>query len=206
MNIGIQMMRTSLGVAFVLALVGCSSGTGASPVSVQGAHPANWEATGHWAAFTQNPASCTPCHGSYLVKTASGGTSGVTCFQCHHADGPQHVSGWELATGHGLAAISAPSAAAGMGSCATCHGLADNSGAAESCQTCHTTAPHPPPALWTNPALGSQSHEVTNVGNAPVCFQCHAAGANSTQKPSAPPAAGAAPGCFNNTMCHSNAI
>jgi len=206
MSTGIRLIRTALGAAVALVLLGCSSGTGANRVNPQGSHPADWTQSGHWLAFTQDPASCTPCHGSYLTAAASGGVSGVSCFQCHHPNGPQHVSGWELPTGHGLAAMSQPGTQTGFATCATCHGLMDSTGAAESCTTCHTTAPHPPTALWTNPAAGSQSHEQTNQGNAPVCFTCHQGGNNSTLKPSAPPAQGAAPGCFNNTMCHSNSF
>jgi hypothetical protein len=58
-------------------------------------------------------------------------------------------------------------------------------------------APHPPKP-WINSAL---THTSTNMGNASVCAQCHANGANSPITPP-PPLPGSSPGCFNATLCH----
>jgi hypothetical protein len=47
-------------------------------------------------------------------------------------------------------------------------------------------------------------HSLVNqsASNVATCYGCHAGGANSALKPSTAPAAGAQPGCLNNTMCH----
>ena len=95
-----------------------------------------------------------------------------------------------------------PGPTAGFAYCVTCHDYTDASGAGPSCEACHTTAPHPPAAAWTNPADTNNSHEFTNQGNAPECAKCHTGGANSSLQPSPPAPAGTAPGCFNNTLCH----
>jgi predicted CxxxxCH...CXXCH cytochrome family protein len=63
------------------------------------------------------------------------------------------------------------------------------------------SAPHAP-----KPWLSSlYTHTDTDPANAPVCAQCHRAGSanNPANHPSTPAAAGTPPGCFNNTLCHS---
>jgi len=199
------MVRTSVAAAIAVLFLGCSSSNSQAPqVSAQAVHPTDW-VTSHPAAFYQNPAQCTTCHGSYSDPTAAGGTSQMSCFQCHHPNGPAHPIGWEAGNQHGLmGAMAAPSDSSGMLYCQTCHGTDYVSGPANSCLSCHTTAPHPPTAAWTNP--NQIWHGLTNGNNAAACFVCHAGGNNSTQKPSTPAPAGTAPGCMNNTMCHGTTV
>ena len=332
------MVRTSVAVAAALVFLGCSKSNSSAPqINALGAHPAGW-VDNHWVAFNQDHASCTPCHGSYSVAANSGGIAQVSCFGCHHPNGPLHpagwsapgqhgvlgakaaasstagfahcaachgagynnpvsipgspvftcftchvdeagvatnsphpaapwhgttasgtnhattdpsnapecakchlgganldpadlafhgtapagtapgcfnntlchgnnpghIAGWALPTAHGLkGAMAAPGATTGFAACVTCHGASFTGGTGTSCLACHTTAPHPAKP-WNNVNSSTNSHDLTNQANAPVCFQCHAAGTNSDLKPSAAPAPGAAPGCLNNTMCHGN--
>jgi hypothetical protein len=198
------MVRTLTAAAAAALIMGCASGNGQAPsLNAQGAHPSDWTTT-HPATFYQNPAQCTTCHGSYTDPSQSGGIAKVSCFQCHHPNGPAHPANWDQGNQHGLqGAMAAPGAASGMAYCTGCHGTDYKSGPATSCYSCHTTAPHPPPAAWTNPNDPNYiNHAVTDLGNAPACYACHANGANSTLKPANPAAAGTAPGCTNNTMCH----
>ncbi len=109
----------------------------------------------------------------------------------------KHPTGWSDPTAHGA---NAKSRAAGFSSCQECHGAGYAGGlSAVSCFTCHgAQAPHSP-APWRG---GVRTHTNTAEGNAAVCAQCHSNGANSTVQPAQPAPAGAAPGCFNNTLCH----
>ena len=130
---------------------------------------------------------CMECHGADL----SGGTSQVSCFGnpagCHH--GP--VSGWistsPAAQNHGVSAKQAPGSS-GFVSCQICHGRFFTGGAQVAClnAACHGgggASPHP--ANWL--PGDTFVHISTDQGNAPVCFTCHAGGANSPLPP--PPAA-----------------
>lgn len=199
-----------LGSCFALALAlmawGCAGrASKATPVSAdQGAHPAGWMQN-HWAEFAKHPDQCRTCHGSTSDPAQAGGISKVSCFKCH-VNGVEHPSGWAAPSQHGrTGAMAAPSSdpftMAGFARCAKCHGAEYAGGPASSCTACHTRAPHPN-APWNGGTPSGTNHDATNPGNAPECFKCHAAGANSTLKPATPPPAGTAPGCFNNTMCH----
>jgi len=211
------LVRTLLAAAAALVFWGCSSSRGGASQynATTGQHPANWTNT-HYSAYLANPASCTPCHGSTSDSSAAGGTSQVSCFGCHHPNGPNHPANWAEYMQHGrngaqLAKNSADFSMQGFASCTVCHGAdyATGVGTTQSCYSCHTKAPHPD-APWgaTNPPANptiSVSHDQTDASNAPECFKCHAAGSTINLKLSIPvttPASGAAPGCFNNTMCH----
>ena len=202
-------MNTFVASAFILLLLGCGGTSNSNAPrfnTATGQHPADWLQT-HYAEYIANPAQCTTCHGSTTDKASTGGVSGVSCFKCH-ANGPSHQPGWEVAAQHGrLGAQLAPSGTAGFASCTKCHGSTyDNPvGTTPSCKSCHTKAPHPDKP-WLGASESLANHVFTNIGNAPECFKCHKDGANSSLKPTTPPTAGAAPGCFNNTMCHGTSI
>jgi len=152
--------------------------------------------------------SCTECHGSDL----RGGISRTSCFGnpagCHH--GP--VSNWYDNTAgatsqpHGRSAKNAPGSS-GFASCQICHGK-DFSvplpPGEDNCGQCHgSSAPHPV-APWRG---SPYTHADTNTANAPVCVQCHYLGSpNNPHPPQSPAPAGTAPGCFNGTMCHDQAL
>ena len=214
-------MRTAIGTllaAATLLVLGCSGSSAGVPESSTSisAHPSTW-IQDHWTAYLQNPTSCTACHGSTVDQSAAGGISKVSCFGCHHPNGPHHAAGWfDPATGgaHGRqGAQAAPNGqfgflGTGFAACMTCHGtgFANPVGVTPSCMACHTHAPHPDKP-WSNGADPTQpTHDQTDQGNVPVCAQCHLNGANSDLKPSAPAPAGTAPGCFNGTLCHSTSI
>jgi hypothetical protein len=209
MNIFKLMLRTSAAVALALVFLGCSksSDTAVKFNPTTGQHPANW-IDQHWLEFTANPMSCVTCHGSYKDAATSGGVSGVTCFQCHHKNGPTHPSNWALLTQHGkLGAIAAPGLSTGMTHCSACHGsdYRDASAKTMSCFACHTKAPHPDKP-WHGTTASGTNHAAADQGNAAACIQCHANGANCTSITfrGTPAPAGSAPGCYNNTMCHGN--
>lgn len=190
--------------ALLLAVAtACSDSQATAPSfdPVSGNHPANWAQT-HWEAYTKDPAKCRTCHGSTTDPAQAGGISQVSCFKCHAS--PDHPAGWSAGLQHGrLGAQAQPGSFSGFANCATCHGsdYIHGIGTATSCLTCHTKAPHPD-RPWLGGNAGVSSHAFTHEENAAACAACHLNGANSTRVPSAPPAAGAQPGCYNNTLCH----
>lgn len=209
------MVRTSFAVAFALLLWGCSgkSDKAAQFNPTTGQHPANW-LQAHYADYVKTPNQCVSCHGSTSDPASTGGIAKVSCFTCH-ADGVNHPAGWDLPTQHGVAAELAPvaqvpylaPAMAGFAHCAKCHGSNYDNGLTISCRACHTKAPHPDKP-WVNADPTKPNHIHTDQANAPECFKCHAAGSthNPTTLPPVTPPAGAAPGCFNQTMCHGTVI
>jgi len=146
--------------------------------------------------------SCAECHGADL----SGGISKVSCFAnaagCHH--GP--VPNWAGGSVHGPVAKKAPGNS-GFASCQICHGAGfSGGGSGISCFTgnCHgVNAPHPA-RPWRS-STGAGTHATTDPENAPVCARCHRAGSanNPAGHPATSAPAGTAPGCYNNTLCHS---
>jgi len=202
--------------AATLLLWGCSSANSGAPAQnpTSGQHPANWVNT-HWSDATTNPASCVPCHGSATDSTNAGGTSGVSCFACHHLSGPSHPQNWSDWSQHGLVGAEAKYNVAftmqGFTDCTPCHGtdfkttLSSN---VPSCYACHTKAPHPDAPWMTSPTtLSAPNHDQTDPSNAGQCITCHKAGSainNTLGITVTTPAANAEPGCFNATMCHGN--
>jgi hypothetical protein len=201
------MIRAFFAVAIVALLAGCTTSNSQTPQfdTAKAAHPAGW-VDNHWAEFAKNPDRCVTCHGSWKDPAAAGGISNTSCFTCH-PKGPGHPAGWEVGLKHGrIGAMAAPGATSGMAYCFKCHGNNLNVGLTEtSCLACHTKAPHPAKP-WSGADPSKSVHYATDVLNAPECIKCHANGANSTVKPATPAPAGTAPGCFNNTMCHSKSI
>jgi len=196
-------------LAFLTLLACGSAQPGAPTINSLGAHPAQW-VTDHGVAFLRSPNQCLPCHGSATDPTGTGGTSKVSCFsasfegQSCHAGGPTaHPDGWSQASQHGLlGAMAAPSTTTGFAYCLSCHTSSTTSNwLDQSCLTCHTEAPHPD-APWRS---ASVSHVNTAPGNAPQCAPCHTNGANSPLQPTTPAPSGTTPGCFNSTLCHSEA-
>ena len=187
-----------------ISAVACKSCHGGN-----GPHPTSW-ITGtytHTTTDTGNASVCALCHANGTNSPiappsppAPGGTA-PGCFNntlCHAQVG--HPTGWSDPTQHGVAAKSAPTSGGGFALCETCHATDFSGGIAQtSCFTCHGgSGPHP-----TSWITGSYTHTTTDTGNAPVCALCHTNGANSPIAPPSPPAAaGTAPGCFNNTLCH----
>lgn len=173
---------------------------------VNAPHPsAPWRdtATTHTNTNPDNAPVCALCHtngANSSVQPSPPAPTGTApgCFNntlCHAT--PGHPVGWNAADQHGA---SAKAQVNGFSSCQACHGANFSGGTALiSCFTCHgVNAPHSP-APWRG---GVRTHTNTNTGNASVCAQCHTNGANSSVQPSPPAAAGTAPDCFNNTLCH----
>ena len=114
--------------------------------------------------------------------------------------GKHSVIDWANADIHGAWAKK-PSSEGGFASCQECHGSDFSGGnSKKACSLCHgVSAPHPGTGSWAS-ASGVRTHQNTDETNAPVCAGCHANGANSPLGPLPP--TGAAPGCFNSTLCH----
>lgn len=196
--------------AMVLGLMalGCSGSSAgkATPFNEsKGTHADNWVQV-HYVGYVATPDQCRSCHGSTADPAMAGGISKVSCFTCH-AKGVDHPAGWADPAQHGamgakLAPSADPKVMAGFAHCAKCHGSTYDNGLVVSCKTCHTKAPHPD-RPWSGSTPSRTSHVFTDQANVPECFKCHAAGANSTLKPLTTPPAGTAPGCLNDTMCHS---
>lgn len=198
-----------------LVLASCSkSNPNAVPLDpVTGKHPAGWvdQSTGgtHPRSYLAGPSACLQCHG----KNLAGGISGVSCFSasrsgftCHPGGPSGHTAGWSAPSVHGASAKALAAGRDGIEHCEICHGSTFAGGIGPSCLDsagCHgvgVLAPHPArPWLST---IGGRTHSTTHPSNAAGCALCHAGGANSTRTPSTPAAAGTAPGCFNNTLCH----
>ena len=204
-----QIISTLVASAFTLFLLGCSGSSTNSNApqfnTATGQHPTNW-LQNHWSEFAKNPSQCITCHGSTTDPLTAGGIAKVSCFTCH-PNGPSHPTGWSVGLQHGrLGAQAAPGAKIGFAYCFKCHGNNISAGlTATSCLACHTKAPHPNKPWW-NADPTKPNHNATNPANAPECIKCHANGANSSIKPTTPAPAGTAPGCFNNTLCHSKSI
>ncbi len=196
-----------LTLLLLASIWGCSSANDKSIIlDASGKHPAGWAVatTGglHPAVFRANQSACVECHGSATDPITSGGISGVSCFSSSrsgivcHPDGPSgHPVGWNVPGSHGAAA----KAVRGFIYCTECHGTPFSGGIAISCFRCHTTAPHPA-APWRGTTASGTTHTSTNETNAPECAHCHMNGQRLAVPQSVP--IGAAPGCFNNTLCH----
>jgi len=202
-------------------LWGCSKANDNSTIlDASGKHPANWivnhrEAFRTLAGAIDDPAvaaksRCVECHGTDL----SGGNVKVGCFSqgfgglsCHF-----HPAGYRSGDRHGADAKTF-GASLGLRSCQGCHGsqylggllskvsCSSPSSPADPAFACHGVgAPHA--GNWATST--TRLHSNTDPNNAEACAQCHSGGRLLTLLPPPPPqAAGTAPGCFNNTLCHS---
>jgi hypothetical protein len=197
-----NLLRSGLAIAISILVLGCAGKTNdAAPKFSEGKHPTNWLST-HWSEYAKAPDQCATCHGSVKDPAKSGGIAQVSCFTCH-PNGPAHPEGWASGLQHGRVGAKAVAADwSGFASCTRCHGDSYTGGITPvSCKSCHTKAPHPD-RPWKNADPNQPNHDGTDVSNAPECYKCHKDGANSTRVPSASPAPGATPGCYNNTLCH----
>lgn len=198
-----NLLRTGLAMAISILVLGCAgkSQDNAPKFSELGKHPTDWLST-HWSEYAKQPDQCATCHGSVKDPAKAGGISHVSCFSCH-PNGPGHPTGWAAGNQHGrLGAQAVAGDWSGFAACVRCHGDTYTGGISKvSCLTCHTKAPHPD-RPWLGTTATVSTHYLAHETNATECAKCHKDGANSTRIPSAPPAPGAAPGCFNNTLCH----
>ena len=194
---------------FLIALAGCTSSPNSQSVinPDTGKHSADW-ITVHPDHYIADAAQCKECHGVDL----KGGITGVSCFSADfngvgcHALGPAgHPANWAVPAQHGTAAKGAPTRIpiAGFSICQLCHGADFLGGSVSiSCQSCHTSAPHPTAWLPTS----AYKHNTTDTMNAAVCANCHTGGNNSPLPPPPAPSVGTPIGCFNNTLCQQNPV
>jgi hypothetical protein len=192
-------------VSLLVLLAACSSSNDQAPPfdATTGKHPVGWLQE-HPLFYIASPGQCLECHGDILDP--SGGISRVSCASASfngnacHAGGPGHLPGFADPAVHGVRAKGAATGSNGFSYCQLCHGVGfAGSGRAPSCFDCHgVPAPHPS-ADWRT--TGAYTHITTDESNAPVCGQCHYAGANFSGGPiTVTP--GTPAGCFNNSLCH----
>ncbi len=210
-------------LAAAVVVAGCStsasngSGGSVNHITAQGTSVSGWlassGASNHSRSATTsfialgNAGGCTECHGADLL----GGISRVSCMSnpsaCHHTP----IDNWVVSPAgaatqqHGASAKRGPGSSS-MYACQICHGTDFRTDRGSvTCFTCHTLAPHPN-RPWRSSGVDN-THVNVNTANAPVCYGCHAGGANTTppHPPPSPALPGTAPGCFNGTMCHNAA-
>ncbi len=188
----------------------CLNNSACHGAGVNSPHPKKpWRgARSHSATDTSNVRVCAGCHTaganlSAVFQSASYASGNPGCFNntlCHGQIG--HNQGWRDPGQHGVAAKAAPGGGTGLAYCKNCHGQDfRGSGAATSCFSCHTTAPHSP-APWrsTLNVPTPRKHTNTDHGNSTVCAGCHLNNQRLTTPQAVP--AGTSPDCFNNTLCH----
>ncbi len=159
-------------------------------------HPAGWKdstsANFHGTylkAHKFDLSTCVSCHGINY----SGGTSGVSCFQCHRSY--PHGSGWKDSTATGFHGRFIRASGWDMIQCRACHGVSYDGGRTavscltchqkpngpENCTTCHGGANAAPPrdldgnTASTVPGVGAhQSHLLGSSLTSPIaCSECH---------------------------------
>ena len=133
------MMKNILLFSFVVLLL-----TGCTKLGEPTMHPSNWidqeSENSHMAKIAVNGTEgCKSCHGGIEKHDYFGGTSGISCYECH-AGGPSGHPAFNIWMGspnsedfHGEESPSR---------CVQCHGgFTDESGglAGVSCYTCHNT-------------------------------------------------------------------
>ena len=226
-----KLLKYGAALLITMALWGCGKGNSAAPVTIDPVtkkHSVGWvtlDASGiptHASdvnGYYAKPDSCAECHGQDLA----GGISGVSCSTTDrngvacHAKFP-HVNNFADFDKHGVSAKNPVGGKDGMAHCQKCHG-GDYLGrsTAKSCIGCHkslnalTNAPHA--ANWLSGSnVNGLRHSSTHKSNAAACFVCHKGGLNNkptggSLRPAPPaPLAGAAPDCYNNTMCHDSNV
>ncbi|MBT3300684.1 MAG: hypothetical protein HN657_02540 [Candidatus Marinimicrobia bacterium] len=107
-------------------------------------HPTDWliaeSSESHMAKIAESGIkSCQSCHGEPVLNDFYGGSSSVSCYECH-AGGPSGHPVWnewmqpESESFHGIALNNR-----GALDCGSCHGLELTGRIAVGCDICHTT-------------------------------------------------------------------
>lgn len=107
-------------------------------------HPTDWliseSSESHMAKIAESGIEpCQSCHGQPVLNDYYGGSSGVSCYECH-AGGPSGHPAWgewmqpTSDTFHGIALNDR-----GALDCGSCHGSDLTGKIADGCDVCHTT-------------------------------------------------------------------
>jgi len=155
---------------------------GSSPSDVF-PHTADFKtSTAHGAHFFSNQETCKSCHGVDL----QGGTSGVSCKNCHSFP---HTEEFKTTALHGTQFLEKEQ------SCKSCHGPDLMGGGAKvSCTTCHQ---YPHPKGWALPENHGQAFRKRKENPMKVdCLGCHASEAT--------PPVGQPPKIIQCSQCHSS--
>lgn len=194
---GRSVLTGVLALIALLSLLACGGEKQGNTAYYGYYHAPGWM-EGHAGKAVQSLGDCRLCHSLTKLEAGNGIPSCVNSA-CHHGTEPA----WAQAGVHGFRAKLALGPGGGsLQSCQVCHGTEYRGGGSGSaCADCHgVAAPHP-----VKPWRGSGStHATADPSNAARCAACHFPGSpyNPAGHPAQLPAAGAAPGCFNNTLCH----
>lgn len=193
----------TLAALAVPLMIGCSDPnlqSGFDPET--GRHVASWYFD-HQNVYLATCTTCGDCHGEDL----QGGISQVSCFSATLNGISCHPSGqftghpsqpWNQ---HGATAKAAPGACSGFSYCQGCHGV--NFAGGTSGQTCLNSTASCHSAAAPHLSNWSSAHRSASEGNAPICGLCHLGYGNFVITPYTPVPSTVVPGCFNNTLCHS---
>ncbi len=182
----------------LLALWGCAEEAKPAP------HPDGWADDSDSEYFHSRKvavngiAFCKSCHGGADANDYYGGSSGVSCYQCHKGGPSGHPAFqlWILSPDssqfHAQVILTR-----GWEACQECHGVNYQGGIADvSCYTCHSGGKSGHPALmdWINPQSPDYHGRVLweSDWDFDRCKQCHGTDLN---------AGGTARGC-QSTACH----
>jgi len=146
---------------FSLFLVFCSEKKEPTKVST---HPSNWLQVHGNAVLDSSLSkeSCQVCHGADF----SGGSSGVSCLNCHFYP---HLPEWSDSTSPGFHGVAAK--ATGNDTCQVCHGADFQGGTTGiSCYDCHT---YPHLSAWHDSASAEFHGKIVLQVGKQECQGCH---------------------------------
>jgi len=182
-----------LALALIIVMMSCKT---VKEQPALGPHPEGWmdpaSANFHGIPAQRDTDDCRQCHGQDL----HGGSSGVSCYQCH-ATFP-HPADWMDTTSSGFHGVF--SRQDSNKTCVTCHGADYRGGiSGVSCRGCHAPYPHadnPPDTSWVGPLVADTVFHgwfamSDTAGPGVGCTPCHGADFHGTSR---------APACYD---CHS---
>lgn len=188
-----------LALMLLIAMLSCKT---ERVQSALGPHPEGWMDAAN-PNFHGVPAqrdssnNCRACHGQDLT----GGTSGISCSQCHLT--LPHPANWMDTTSTGFHGVVARQDSNSNRNCAACHGADFRGGTSGvSCRGCHAPYPHAdelPDTSWVGPLVADTVFHgwvamSDTAGPGTSCTPCHGADYHGTSR---------APTCFEcHTMLH----
>ncbi|HKI51129.1 MAG TPA: hypothetical protein VJ995_03570 [Geothermobacteraceae bacterium] len=117
------------------------------------------------------PDGCTSCHGSDWL----GGSSGVSCMQCHFGPTGSRVPPAEGSWVHGTIPHNTANFTAASAICNQCHNLNRSYGnPPAACHDCHLGVSHPKGQAWLDPNSAT-FHGDAALADIDSCKQCHGA-------------------------------
>ncbi len=169
---------TYLGIVFILVFSACTE------KAVPPIHPTDWaERDSEFSHIDKIVASegvdgCHACHGNPNdIHDYYGGSSGVSCYQCHEGGPSGHPAFDVWMDGSAEESHIQEIINNGLERCTTCHGEDYLGGFAEvSCYQCHAGGPngHPANDEWMNFSSDNFHGVAGSERGFEDCLQCHA--------------------------------